>query len=206
MIEQLRRVKRSSGSVIGDIRRFLMLAKLQKIKINVGSAGINKDGEWHATDIDTLDLTNTADWKKILLFHRADNIMGEHVWEHLTEADTLLANKNCFKFLKRKGVLRIAVPDGFHPDAEYINYVKPGGHGAGADDHKILYTYITIRERLEKVGFKVELLEYWDENGVFHFTEWTDEGGHIRRSKRFDERNNDGKLNYTSLIVDAIKP
>ena len=104
------------------------------------------------------------------------------------------------------GTLRIAVPDGYHPDKDYIDWVKVGGNGFGADDHKILYNYYIMKTKLEKVGFKVELLEYWDENGVFHFTDWSSEAGFIRRSKNNDERNQSGKLKYTSLIVDAIKP
>lgn len=132
--------------------------------------------------------------------------MAEHVWEHLNERDTELANKNCFHYLKNGGVLRLAVPDGFNPSREYIEYVRPGGIGAGADDHKILYNYKIMKERLERVGFKVKPLEYWDENGVFHFTDWTDDAGHVRRSRRYDPRNQDGSLNYTSLIVDAVKP
>jgi predicted SAM-dependent methyltransferase len=177
----------------------------QQIKFNVGSSNINPDKKWYASDIDKLNITLEKDWRNLLFFLRLDNIMAEHVWEHLTESDTELANQNCFKFLKKGGILRIAVPDGFHPNQEYIDYVKPGGNGAGADDHKIIYDYKLMTERLEKVGFKVQLLEYWDENGKFHFIDWTDEGGHIRRSKRYDPRNQNGTLNYTSLIVDAVK-
>jgi predicted SAM-dependent methyltransferase len=59
---------------------------------------------------------------------------------------------------------------------------------------------------LEDVGFRVHLLEYWDEEGQFHFEDWNDDCGHIKRSRRYDKRNQMGKLNYTSLIVDAVKP
>lgn len=193
-------------SLLKHKKSFWSFLKQTKIKFSVGSAGINSDKSWYATDIATLNLIKNNDWKRILLFLRLDNIMAEHVWEHLTDTDTDLANKNCFKYLKRGGKLRLAVPDGYHPDHKYIDYVKPGGNGAGAEDHKILYTYKSMKEKLESAGFRVELLEYWDEYGKFHFIDWTDEGGHIRRSKRYDKRNNDGKLNYTSLIVDAIKP
>lgn len=184
---------------------FLAFLRKKKLKFNVGSADVNFDKNWYASDINTLNLTVEKDWKRLLFFLRLDNIMAEHVWEHLSELDTELANKNCFKFLKKGGVLRLAVPDGLHPNQEYIDYVKPGGNGAGADDHKILYDYKIMTERLEDVGFQVELLEYWDEEGEFHFKDWTDDGGHIRRSKRYDQRNQNGNLNYTSLIIDAIK-
>lgn len=193
------------GLFFKNVRLFLHFLNQSKLKFNIGSGNVNFDKSWHASDINTLDITKERDWKKLLFFLRLNNIMAEHVWEHLTESDTELANRNCFKFLKKGGTLRIAVPDGFHPNKEYIDYVKPAGNGAGSDDHKILYNYKVMRERLEKAGFKVQLLEYWDEEGNFHFTDWTDEGGHIMRSKRYDERNENGALNYTSLIVDAIK-
>ena len=103
-------------------------------------------------------------------------------------------------------VENVAVPDVFHPDSAYIEAVRPGGTGVGAEDHKVLYNYKTLTELLKNTGFEVELLEYWDENGKFHFKDWSSEYGHVQRSKRYDKRNQDGTLTYTSLIVDAIKP
>jgi len=191
---------------IHKLKHFADLSLRSKRKFNVGSAGINPDPSWYPTDINTLNLTRDRDWWKLLFFLRLDNIMAEHVWEHLSDNDTALANKYCFKYLKRGGRLRLAVPDGFHPDPAYIEYVRPGGNGMGADDHKILYNYQVMKDRLEDAGFRVELLEYWDENGKFHYVDWTDEAGRISRSRRYDKRNAGGELKYTSLIVDAIKP
>ena len=188
------------------IRSYMYLFKTRIKKFNVGSASTHVGDDWFSSDIDVLNITKRGDWERILLFTKLDHIMAEHVWEHLTDPDSELANKNCFDFLKKGASLRLAVPDGFHPDKEYIDYVKPGGWGAGADDHKILYNYKIMKERLKRVGFEVKLLEYWDENGNFHFSEWSDEGGRINRSKRYDERNQSGELKYTSLIVDAVKP
>lgn len=202
---QAKKLRHFINEFILRMRNFLFFSRMKKIKFNIGSGVFNIGKEWYATDIHTLNITNEREWKKLLYSHRIDNIMAEHVWEHLTEEDTILAIRNCYKYLKKKGNLRLAVPDGFHPDKEYIGYVTPGGNGAGADDHKILYNYLTLKKKLEEFGFKVRLLEYWDEQGNFHFTDWTDEGGHITRSKRYDRRNKNGVLNYTSLIVDALK-
>ena len=81
-----------------------------------------------------------------------------------------------------------------------------GGMGAGADDHKVLYTCETFRGLFERAGFQVEPLEYFDSTGAFHAVEWDPAAGMIHRSKRFDERNQSGRLNYTSIILDARKP
>lgn len=132
--------------------------------------------------------------------------LAEHVWEHLEPDEARAANANCFEFLKPGGRLRLAVPDGLHPDPDYVERVRPGGTGEGAADHKVLYTFKTLKELLEEAGFEVELLEYWDESRTFHFREWSSEDGHIRRSMRFDPRKQDGSLPYTSLIADARKP
>ena len=56
------------------------------------------------------------------------------------------------------------------------------------------------------VGFDITLLEYFSENGVFHYHEWNPDDGMITRSKRFDSRNATRELTYTSIILDARKP
>ncbi|KKR46623.1 MAG: hypothetical protein UT90_C0013G0007 [Parcubacteria group bacterium GW2011_GWA1_40_21] len=177
-----------------------------RLKFNIGSAGVNKNFEWYPTDKKSLDITKENDWQKVLSSLRLDNIVAEHVWEHLNQSETELANANCFKYLKKGGILRIAVPDAYNPNKDYTESVKPGGTGKGAMSHKIFYNYRTIIEGLQKAGFIVKLLEYWDEYGQFHFIDWTNENGFIERSRRYDPRNKKGSLEYTSLIVDAIKP
>lgn len=51
----------------------------------------------------------------------------------------------------------------------------------------------------------MQLLEYFDENGMFHAQNWDMSDGYVRRSIRYDNRNSDGKPVYTSLIIDAVK-
>ena len=176
-----------------------------KRKINVGAGNIEFSSDWFSCDKETLDITSERNWIKLLRGIELNNIFAEHVWEHLTKEETELANQNCYKFLAQNGRLRLAVPDGFHPDKDYIDHVKPEGTGAGAGDHKVLYNYITLSKSLKSAGFEISLLEYWDEKGNFHSKNWSLEEGKVKRSKRFDERNKTGQLNYTSLIIDGIK-
>ena len=72
--------------------------------------------------------------------------------------------------------------------------------------HKIVYNYRTLCAAFEKAGFVVDLLEYCDENGTFHYKYWNELDGKIGRSLRFDTRNKDGKLGMVSIIIDAKKP
>ncbi|CAG7581523.1 MAG: putative methyltransferase [uncultured marine phage] len=175
------------------------------MKIVIGSGGVPEIG-WVTTDINRLDISKEEDWKSLLGEDlKASNLFSEHVWEHIPRDVIQSSTDLCYKYLMDDGRIRIAVPDGNHPDQNYIDHVKPNGIGPGSDDHKILYTYDILKKELESSGFKVVLVEYWDENKEFHRQEWNSEDGHVRRSADHDPRNQDGSLTYTSLIVDGIK-
>jgi predicted SAM-dependent methyltransferase len=174
-------------------------------KIIVGAASMRAQRGWVPTDIDFLDLRNESDWLRYFHADSVEAILAEHVWEHMDADDARIAAEHCLRFLKPGGYVRAAVPDGLHPDPNYIEWVRPGGSGAGAHDHKVLYTYHSFRELFESAGFDVRLLEYFDENGQFHFADWNPADGLLRRSKRYDPRNGKALLAYTSIILDARK-
>lgn len=174
-------------------------------KVVVGAGGTIYPG-WICTDYPALDITNTDSMRKYFGTESVQAILSEHVFEHLSVQQAESALAICREYLAPGGYLRVAVPDGFHPDENYINQVKPGGYGDGSDDHKVLYNYKSLEALIEKAGFKAKLLEWYDKKGKFHFVEWQPDTGFIKRSSRFDERNSNKKLTYTSLIVDAIKP
>lgn len=180
------------------------LAAAHPRRVVVGASGIFEPG-WIPTDIDVLDLLKLADWQRLFAPDSIDAILGEHVWEHLSPPEGAVAAAHCYRFLKPGGYLRVAVPDGFHPDPHYIEWVRPGGSGVGADDHKVLYNFKSFSQLFEGAGFQVRLLEYFDEQGQFHASDWAPAAGMIHRSQRFDDRNQQGTLAYTSLILDAHK-
>jgi predicted SAM-dependent methyltransferase len=125
----------------------------------------------------------------------------------LTLSESREAAALCFEFLKPSGYLRCAVPDGNFPDDAYQAIARgdvPPDHPAA--DHKTVYNYMTFSEVFRDAGFDVDLLEYCDENGRFHYNHWDATKGIIYRSLRFDHRNKDGQLGNISLIIDAIKP
>jgi predicted SAM-dependent methyltransferase len=203
---RLTRSARYRFDALAAARRLKRLVRTAApLRIVIGAAGY-ADADWIATDIQTLDLLNERSWRRFFRENTVDALLAEHVWEHLTIEEGWQAARCCYRFLKPGGYLRAAVPDGFHPDPKYIEYVRVGGSGAGAADHKVLYNCETFRQLFESVGFQVALLEYFDSAGVFHALDWNPNDGTIRRSLRFDERNFDGRPNYCSLIVDARKP
>lgn len=160
--------------------------------------------DWLATNIESLNLLEKSSFENLFGTKKATRFLAEHVFEHITYTDALIALKNCYQFMEKGGSIRIAVPDGFHPNPDYINMVKPGGYGEGADDHKLLYDYHKLSKVLGDAGFRVNLLEYYDEQQQFHFKDWDSKDGHVIRSKRFDKRFHE-PIGYSSLIIDGIK-
>ena len=198
LVKLVRKI-RQSFSVYKNNLRLKLAVRTSPLNIVVGASGKFNQG-WIPTDIENLDLLTPSSWSKYFKKNSINVILAEHVWEHLSLEEGLLAARQCYMYLKPSGYLRIAVPDGNHPDKKYIQHVD-----IGSDDHKVLYDYKIFCELFEKVGFEVQLLEYFDENHKFHCNKWDANKGMIIRSKRFDERNLDGELNYTSIIIDAYK-
>jgi predicted SAM-dependent methyltransferase len=155
------------------------LLKADPVRIIFGAGGTNYVG-WVSTDYPALDVTDQKSWASLFKFGQIDALLSEHVLEHLDDDQVVSAIENIHKYLKKGGYVRIAVPDGCHPNPEYIEAVKPGGSG-------------------------LELLEWFDEQGAFNCIDWSAHDGMVTRSSRNDERNLIRPLSYTSLIVDAYK-
>jgi predicted SAM-dependent methyltransferase len=180
------------------------LLKADPVRIIFGAGGTNYVG-WVSTDYPALDVTDQKSWASLFKFGQIDALLSEHVLEHLDDDQVVSAIENIHKYLKKGGYVRIAVPDGCHPNPEYIEAVKPGGSGLGSEDHKQLFNYQTMSALLKERGFSVELLEWFDEQGAFNCIDWSAHDGMVTRSSRNDERNLIRPLSYTSLIVDAYK-
>jgi len=177
------------------------------MKIIIGAGRTQIDG-WVSTQENEINLIDEETWKKKYELNSITNILAEHVWEHLSYEDGMLAAKNCYKYLKSGGMIRVAVPDGNFRNDWYQNMVKIGGPGPidhPAYTHKVLYTYNELIKCFENAGFKVDLLEYCDEDGKFHYKYWNEQDGKIGRSFRYDTRNSHEKIQMVSIIIDAKK-
>ena len=187
---------------------FSTVSESEPLKIIIG-AGEQSWSGWIPTQKEQLDLLNPTTWDLSFQNRLADTFLCEHVWEHLTEAQGRAAARLCFKYLKPGGYLRCAVPDINYPDAVYQMTVKIGGPGPKdhpAADHKIVYDYHLFSDIFVSAGFEVDLLEYCDERGRFHYNQWSIDDGTIYRSLLVDHRNRNGKIGFASLIIDARKP
>ena len=177
-------------------------------RIVVGSGGSRNNPDWIHTEEEELSLLKRSNWEDRFELGSIDAILAEHVWEHLTYEEGVQAAMICSEYLKPGGYIRCAVPDGYFPDEIYQNIVKIGGPGPKdhpAASHKIVHTYRSLSAMFEEAGLQVQLLEYCDEKGRFHSSEWDETEGFIYRSKRFDHRNQGGQLGFVSLIIDAVK-
>jgi predicted SAM-dependent methyltransferase len=204
MNEQVRKLILPFYRIFFDLKWKLYVSKYKEVKIIVGAAKIPFKG-WFATDILVLDVTNEEQFKRFFSTHKIEKVLAEHVLEHLTTSEIEKMLENLYKYSTPSLNIRIAVHDGFHADASYINMVKPGGTGLGADDHKHLFTYKSLASIFERKKFKPHFLEYWDEHRKFHTSYQNDDKGHIRRSFINDSRNAGGNPVYTSLIIDFTK-
>jgi predicted SAM-dependent methyltransferase len=155
-----------------------------------------------STNEELLNLLKPETWLAWFDENSVEAMVAEHVWDYLDEAEGRNAAGNCFRFLRPGGRLRIAVADALMPDPEYRQLCILGGR----DGRKILYDHRRLANVLSQAGFAVQPLEYFDESGHFHQSDWKSSDGHIGRSRRFDPRNKEGKIRFTSLIFDAIKP
>lgn len=179
------------------------------LKVVIGSSGSTNNIDWLHTEESDLNLLRPSDWAERFNPNSIAAILAEHVWEHFTYEEGILAAKTCYAFLQPGGYIRCAVPDRFFQNTWYQKMVQIGGPGPAdhpAASHKIVHTYHTLTNMFETAGFQVVLLEYCDEGGNFHDNDWDEHHGFIYRSKRFDHRNQNGELGFVSLIVDAFKP
>lgn len=175
------------------------------LKVVLGAGDVWYGRRWIETNQEDLDILVREDWEYFFGDKKADYMLAEHVWEHFTEEQAMLGFRNVHAFLKDTGNFRIAVPDGHFPNQDYIDAVKPGGIGAGADDHKILYTVEKLLKMLDQIPFRTTALEYFDKKGTFHYLDWDTYQGKISRSRFFDDRNTDDQIVYSSIIIDCKK-
>jgi predicted SAM-dependent methyltransferase len=172
----------------------------QRRRVVIGASGVFAP-DWIPTDAQQLDLLRPETWAKYFRPESIDALLAEHVWEHLSLEEGRRAAATCYRYLRPGAYIRVAVPDGLHPDEAYREHIKPGGVGGGEiGGHKVAYTYRQLQEVFESAGFETELLEYHDEQGLPHVRAWDANAGMIHRSVRFDERG------LVSIVLDARKP
>lgn len=193
-------------------------------KVILGSADTIQKG-WISTDSDYLDITKHFHWSRLFDEASIDNLVAEHVFEHIPLNKIKDCLKNIHKYLKLGGKLRFVVPDGNHPASYYREMTKPGGWGCGANDHKVFFTLELLEQIVNPLKYVLDPIEYFDSNGIFHKKSYLVEDGFIKRTAngyptykssekkafmesitpKLREQFIDNEFAYTSLFVDIIK-
>jgi len=197
------------------------------LKVVIGAGGTGFPG-WLSTDIPDFDITNPTHWEYYFKKSSISNILAEHIFEHLNFHEVKIGLTLAKQYLKPGGVCRIAVPDGNHPSQYVYDLTKPGGIEPGADDHKIFFDVEIVSRLANSLELDLNLIEYFDNKGVFHSANHDFEKGYIDRcSKNYKGRFTNSKeeldkfynsipssnieqirqmnITYTSLFFEYIK-
>ena len=177
-------------------RHFLHLP----IRIIIGASSTRESG-WISTEQDIFDLTDPRTIRKFLRNSKVDAYLLEHVLEHLSIDDSQLALTLLANTLNTNGYIRIAVPDGNHPDDDYLHYVGIDG----PDDHKFLWRVSDFERIAAELGLKLTVLEFCDETGFRRRVQQLDNRGLITRrflNLNSDHTNWESSHGPSSLIVD----
>ncbi len=179
---------------------------MEDLRIIVGAGSVVQDGFIPLQESD-LDITDAAQWAELFEPDSIAAIVAEHVFEHLSFSEGMEAARNCYRYLRRGGTLRVSVPDGCHPDQNYIDWVAPGT-GYNGDDHKGLFDCQSLAWLLQSAGFFLDYKEFWNERGSFYTEPMEFERGEMRRTSHdFWAKLLSVRVgaDYTSLVIDGIK-
>jgi predicted SAM-dependent methyltransferase len=218
------RTRRPRRFVVAVARIQSRLLTGRKIRIIAGSSGTRQSG-WIATEKEFFDLTSRESMSRFLGRAKIDRLLLEHVLEHLTEDEVSAFLREVSTLLEPDALIRIAVPDAYHPSPWYRAEMGVGGREPGAEDHKTFWSVDSLSSIAVNNGFKVEPIEYFDGRGIFHSRFYDEDDGYVARSSRryvgrltldsqlrselfagmdlsVAQDMKDGNLTYTSLIAD----
>ena len=185
------------------------ISRGEQLKIIVGAAETHQDG-WYSTNEDWLDIAKAEDWRAVFKGKRIlTNVLAEHVFEHLTREECRTALAHINRHMETGGRIRAAVPDGNHPDGDYLRHVGIGGIGDDACDHKQLLTVDSLCTLMDEAGFAPFHVEGYDATGMLIREPWSAEDGFVQRSRANATPESRRRWSFidadTSLIVDGVK-
>jgi len=177
-----------------------IVRKKNVLKIVCGASN-TRYSDWISLNVDVLDITKKNQFDFLFKKKSINNILLEHVIEHLTPDDFLNFLEIAKNYLKDGGAIRVAVPDKNHPSFYVRNLTGINGSEPGADDHKAFYNIDDFKEISAKIGYKLIPVEYFDNYGKFISNNPTFDNGYISRcSKNYKGRFTDNKIEFNKLI------
>ena len=157
------------------------------MRLEIGASGhpVYSDG-WIVTNLPELDALDERQWRSLFRPRTVDRVLAEHVVEHWTPAHLSTFLGILRTYLAPRGFLRLAVPDGRHPNPSYIAAVEPGGV---LHQPRILRPGSSLIAVAHKLAVSLKALEESKPVRVNHWRslltprKWAapDEGGDVRR-------------------------
>jgi predicted SAM-dependent methyltransferase len=197
----LTRIRRYRWYLLGRLKIKKQIKKQSlkgKLKIVLGAHTDIYEG-WISTDLPHFNILKQDDWEYFFNGLKIDNLLIEHVLEHFTKDEVEYVLTQVNKYLKSGGNLRIAVPDGYHPDTDYKKLIIPP-----ADGHQSVWNIDSLQKLLSAKGFNTDALEFYSEKGIFSGRVFDFTNGTITRSRHKGFKS-ESHPDYSSLIVDAYK-
>ena len=198
VISQLRRFRWIWSGRLKIKKQIRKISGAGKIKIVLGAGTTHYDG-WIATDLPHFNILEKKDWDFFFTNQKIDNLLAEHVLEHLTETEVEKVIHLSSQYLAPGGIFRIAVPDSNHIHPTYLENILPP-----ADGHQSTWTFGTFQKILLHEGYDADPLEYYTDDGIFKAKDFDFKNGVITRSKIKGYKNS-VIPDYSSLIIDCIK-
>jgi FkbM family methyltransferase len=155
------------------------------------------DGSAGFFDSNDLLVADEGKWKSLFVPRTISRSFVNFALSKISRLEAEALIEKLSRYLEIGGYLRIADVDGDHPSADYA------AHGV-AYGLKWRPTLGELSDILFRYGFSVRPVEFYSVSGKFHVRPRDPIYGVVVRSRLSDHRAQDAKLQFSSLIVDAV--
>eukprot|EP00520_Triparma_pacifica_P017012 CAMPEP_0118665164 /NCGR_PEP_ID=MMETSP0785-20121206/18468_1 /TAXON_ID=91992 /ORGANISM="Bolidomonas pacifica, Strain CCMP 1866" /LENGTH=1555 /DNA_ID=CAMNT_0006559255 /DNA_START=726 /DNA_END=5390 /DNA_ORIENTATION=- len=130
------------------------------------------------TSVNTLDITSWSSFSQYnIQYNSVHSMVAEHVWEHLSLQEGIVAARNCRFALEPGGVLMVAVPDvnsytnsfDVDPLSGEGLFSHPMNRADIRDGHEVQYDYVLLMQVFRSGGWEadeIRIVEGHDDSGV----------------------------------------
>lgn len=189
--------------LLDHIKKIILRCRIQSacsVKIIIGAGGTEYEG-WISTELKQLDITSEKDFTCLFSGRLIDNLLLEHVVEHIEYEEFLKFLVLVKRFLSAKAVVRIAVPDANHPSSYVRALTGVNGLEPGAEDHKVFYSVEDFEYIAVMTGYSLRKNEFFDNTGLFKSVFYDFKDGYVSRcSKNYVGRFTGCSIEYNKMI------
>ncbi len=145
-----------------------IIVENKKVLLNLGCGGNFRDG-WINIDINSpYPEVKNYDLRKGIPFDNetADFIYSSHMLEHLSKSDAEKFISECYRVLKKDGILRLAVPDLETIAREYLTNLEEAKQGNEIAKKKYEWIILELLDQMVRNVSGGEMLKYWAQEDI----------------------------------------